>query len=311
MSLIIHNDHLTKLDELAVIMEKHQNRSDGYSRDLFAWSADVLALSASIDDRERFYQSVHQKVTTLFRTILVNPLNPERVLVAPYLDRKWVWEKSYLDAYVRVMKGTPDADLCPFDDKPMVPEPHQFAIDVMAWARSVTQVNRQEKDEKEAAGDATKAVMRAEKVQENDYIIMARIMMVQKAIQAKKLERLKNKMLRDKQADTEQNRQINEKIEAAAAAAKQRAAEQVQAINNRIDGLQRTQAATLDGFRTQLGGLSRAFEEGKRRLADSEVKVGTLQGENANMKNRLQQLAAQLNQMTQAAPKRKKFLGIF
>lgn len=136
-----------KVDELYAILDRYSTWEDPLSDRLFKWSNKLITqISYEAIQTEEGVTAANQMLEKLFRKILVNPLQPDRSLENPVLERDRVWEKAEIESWRALTHMSPDPahhDRSPYDialqrEGRMGPEaPHSFAIDIMKWSRSL------------------------------------------------------------------------------------------------------------------------------------------------------------------------------
>lgn len=121
--------------ELMAIKEEFKDwKEDALSRNLHRFILDVDRLkSIPIIDRKKCKLQLEELLNNLNACIFVNPLNEMLPLLAPLLDRTWVWDKWSLAEFQSLTERKDS----PFDQKPILAKPHSFAMVVMNKWKSV------------------------------------------------------------------------------------------------------------------------------------------------------------------------------
>lgn len=288
-------DPIAKLDALAIIMEKYKNWEDNLSYNLFNWSARVLDLSLSITDEKSYLVTVRKEVSTLINEILINPLNPSRLLERPCTDGYYAWEARYLDFYLEKVQGTELENTSPFTGELIARKTHSFAIDVFNWANTLPGI-----DSQQAGGgglsDAEKGT------------IIIRIMIAQKAITAQKFA--KQEEIIKKWASTLEatKNELNAKLKEEVSAANQRAEDSEKAINEKIRSLEEAQQNACKILRSNISDAFHRLSVNKSMLSNSQATVNAQQNEISQLRAMIGQLDEQVKDLTKK--KKRRIAGI-
>lgn len=125
----IINDSLNKLED---ILLRHLTWKDPLSIRLFKWGSKVLSINlTNITTAPLVVELGTERIEKLREKIVINFVDLKSTLKEPMLDRKWTWEKSVLENYLKL------SSLSPFDEQPIQAVPHTFAHEILAWANRI------------------------------------------------------------------------------------------------------------------------------------------------------------------------------
>lgn len=125
-------DYRSYFNALGDIVLTYESWQDPFSQLIGDWGTRMFVhtINPTFEFNDATREDISFEIHQLRNKILINPLDASP-LTSPIIDRRWIWEKWMLTDYLST--GCP---LSPYDGKLLVARTHNFALEMLLWAKS-------------------------------------------------------------------------------------------------------------------------------------------------------------------------------